>query len=62
MSSLSGTDFPVPLAPGGVGVRYPLSGAINVGSDPFLLTYGHGLGPVEPPNFETRNVFRSANN
>uniref|UniRef100_A0A0N5AED5 Peptidase A1 domain-containing protein n=1 Tax=Syphacia muris TaxID=451379 RepID=A0A0N5AED5_9BILA len=57
-----GADFPIPLAPGGIGVRYPLSGAVNVGSDPFLLTYGHGLGPVEPPNFKTKNTFKTSLN
>lgn len=57
---LSGVDFPIPVAPGGVGVRFPLNGAVNVGSDPFLLTYGHGLGPAEPPNFQTTNKFSSS--
>lgn len=53
----AGFDFPIPLAPSGVGVRFPMSGeiscernelienrlgAVNVGSDPFLITYGHG--------------------
>ncbi|VDK51351.1 unnamed protein product [Gongylonema pulchrum] len=55
-----GLDFPIPVAPGGVGVRFPLSGAVNVGSDPFLLTYGHGLGPAEPPNFQTKNKFSNS--
>jgi hypothetical protein len=49
-----GMDFPVPVAPAGVGYRFPLSGAINVGTDPLLITYGHGLGPVEPPNFQSK--------
>ncbi|PAV59579.1 hypothetical protein WR25_01844 [Diploscapter pachys] len=50
----AGFDFPIPLAPSGVGVRFPMSGAVNVGSDPFLITYGHGMGPVEPPGFSTK--------
>uniref|UniRef100_A0A1I8ADT6 Uncharacterized protein n=1 Tax=Steinernema glaseri TaxID=37863 RepID=A0A1I8ADT6_9BILA len=52
-----GLDLPIPLAPSGVGVRFPLSGAVNVGTDPFLITYGHGLGPVEPPNFDGKKEF-----
>jgi hypothetical protein len=43
-----GIDFPIPLAIGGIGVRFPLSGGVNVASDPMLITYGHGLGPVDP--------------
>ena len=48
-----GLDFPIPLANAGVGVRFPLNGAIHVGTDPLLITYGHGLGPAEPPNFKS---------
>lgn len=48
-----GMNFPLPLAPGGVGVRIPVSGGVSVGTDPLLITYGHGLGPVEPPNFKS---------
>ncbi|CAJ0570294.1 unnamed protein product, partial [Mesorhabditis spiculigera] len=56
-----GLDFPVPLAPGGVGVRMPINGAVNVGTDPLLITYGHGMGPVEPPGFKiTPSKMRSA--
>ncbi|VDN23973.1 unnamed protein product, partial [Cylicostephanus goldi] len=49
-----GLDFPIPLGPSGVGVRFPLSGAVNVGTDPLLITYGHGMGPVEPPGFRSK--------
>lgn len=49
-----GFDFPIPLAPSGVGVRFPMSGAVNVGTDPLLITYGHGMGPVEPPGFKSK--------
>uniref|UniRef100_A0A0N5A1B5 Flavin-containing monooxygenase n=1 Tax=Parastrongyloides trichosuri TaxID=131310 RepID=A0A0N5A1B5_PARTI len=52
----AGIDFPLPLAPGGVGVRFPLSGGVNVGSDPLVISYGHGMGPVVPPNFERKSV------
>uniref|UniRef100_A0AC34GWM1 Uncharacterized protein n=1 Tax=Panagrolaimus sp. ES5 TaxID=591445 RepID=A0AC34GWM1_9BILA len=48
-----GLDFPLPLAPSGVGVRIPVSGGVSVGTDPLLITYGHGMGPVEPPNFKS---------
>ncbi|KAJ1374527.1 hypothetical protein KIN20_037231 [Parelaphostrongylus tenuis] len=50
-----GLDFPIPLGPSGVGVRFPLNGAVNVGTDPLLITYGHGLGPVEPPGFKSKS-------
>ncbi|WKX88684.1 hypothetical protein Q1695_008371 [Nippostrongylus brasiliensis] len=53
-----GLDFPIPLGPSGVGVRFPLSGAVNVGTDPLLITYGHGLGPVEPPGFRSKGKRR----
>lgn len=43
-----GIDFPIPLEAGGIGVRFPLNGGVNVASDPMLITYGHGLGPVDP--------------
>uniref|UniRef100_A0AC34R2P4 Uncharacterized protein n=1 Tax=Panagrolaimus sp. JU765 TaxID=591449 RepID=A0AC34R2P4_9BILA len=55
-----GLDFPLPLAPGGVGVRIPVNGGVSVGTDPLLITYGHGMGPVEPPNFKTRNEKNAA--
>ncbi|CAD6184818.1 unnamed protein product [Caenorhabditis auriculariae] len=53
-----GFDFPIPLAPAGVGVRFPMSGAVNVGTDPLLITYGHGMGPVEPPGFKANKARR----
>ncbi|KAK5966976.1 hypothetical protein GCK32_022499 [Trichostrongylus colubriformis] len=53
-----GLDFPIPLGPSGVGVRFPLSGAVNVGTDPLLITYGHGMGPVEPPGFRSKSKKR----
>ncbi|GMR53394.1 hypothetical protein PMAYCL1PPCAC_23589 [Pristionchus mayeri] len=51
----AGFDFPIPLGPAGVGVRFPISGAVNVGTDPLLITYGHGMGPVEPPGFRKKD-------
>ncbi len=41
-------DFPIPLwAPGG-GIRFPLDGALQVGTSPIVVNYGHALSPIDP--------------
>ena len=54
-------DFPIPMKKQrskghrkGLGVRFPLSGDIVVGTVPAAFVYGHALTPVDPFKGERR--------
>lgn len=50
---IGGIDFPLPIGENGAGVRFPLSGAVEQGTSPYVYAHGHAFNPVSPFDMKT---------